>query len=92
MDLLEIDRLCDRDISSGDWSDICLGDVWEGDMNITIRIKSESPSHTVLSIWINHGLSGTLILRNDEVEDMIRLLKPEKIWDTDGIEIANIPS
>ena len=60
-------------------------------MKITMRIEFENPVHSKISVWVNGGLSGDLILRNEEVEDMIRLLKPEHIWDTDGIEIANIP-
>ena len=60
-------------------------------MKVTIKIESENPAHSQILVWVNGGLSGKLVLRREEVEDMIRLLKPAQIWDTDGIEIANIP-
>lgn len=61
---------------------------------ITIRITNQNPVHIRLSIWVNGGLicnSGGVCLRNEELEDFIRRLDPDQVWDTDGIEITNVP-
>ena len=50
MDLHEIDRLCDCDISSGDWRDICNCDVWEGDMNHLSQIFVDS-NNSIGNTW-----------------------------------------
>lgn len=33
-----------------------------------------SDGHTHLGIWINHAKSGTLVVRNEELQDLLRVL------------------
>ena len=40
----------------------------------SVKVVEENPSHTKLSIWINHGLAGTLTLRTKEVQNLLRIL------------------
>ena len=39
-----------------------------------IRVEDKTPGHTKLVIWVNHGLSGTLVLQTEEVRDFLRIL------------------
>lgn len=43
-------------------------------MFILHRKEKESPLHTTLRLWVNHGLAGTVILRNEEVDEFIKQL------------------
>jgi len=44
---------------------------------ITQLRTDEVGSHTHLTIWVNHGLSGILVVRNEELPDILHLLRTE---------------
>jgi len=52
-------------------------------MRITLTVTQRNPAHTTFSIHINGGLSGSLILRNEEYGDFIDRVNPDKIYDED---------
>jgi hypothetical protein len=49
------------------------------EMRITVRKEHNTGMHTTLRIWVNGALTGTIVLRNDEVDFVIGRLKPEKL-------------
>jgi len=48
---------------------------------ITITITKKTPVHITFQVFVNGGLSGSLILRNEEFDDFTERVKPEKIRD-----------
>ena len=50
-------------------------------MKISLTITKKSPVHIGLRVHINGGLSGNLVLRNEEYEDFIARVKPERVYD-----------
>ncbi len=63
-------------------------------MKITIRITDKSPSHSRLSLWVNHGLTctpGGICLRNEEVEPFIRRTNAESIELGEGLKLEDFP-
>lgn len=53
-------------------------------MKISITITKKSPVHIGLRVHINGGLSGTLVLRNEEYQDFIDRIKPNRVYDDKG--------
>lgn len=53
----------------------------KGDMKISITIKKKNPAHITFQVFINGGLSGELILRNEEWEQFMEILQPNEIRD-----------
>ena len=50
-------------------------------MRLTLTITRKTPIHIHLDVHINHGRSGSLILRNEEFEQFCEIMKPDKIYD-----------
>lgn len=48
-------------------------------MRITVKKENITPVHTTLRVWVNGALSGTLVLRNEEVDFIIGRLQPSEI-------------
>jgi len=50
-------------------------------MKISVTIIERNPIHTTFRVFVNGGLSGKLILRNEEYEEFITRIKPDRIRD-----------
>jgi len=50
-------------------------------MKITLTITDKNPVHIRFNVHINGGLAGNLTLRNEEYEDFISRVKPDKVYD-----------
>ncbi len=50
-------------------------------MKITVTITVKTPMHVTFSMFVNGGYSGSLILRNEEWEQFMSILQPDKIRD-----------
>ncbi len=50
-------------------------------MKITVTIMKKSPIHIHFNVFVNGALSGSLVLRNEEWEQFMAILQPEKIRD-----------
>lgn len=50
-------------------------------MIITITVTKKNPIHITFQVFVNHGLSGSLILRNEEWGQFMAILQPDKIRD-----------
>lgn len=48
-------------------------------MKIILTLTKKTPVHTTFQVFVNGGLSGSLILRNEEWEQFCELIKPERI-------------
>lgn len=55
-------------------------------MKITVRKENQNPVHTTLRVWVNGALSGTLVLRNEELDFVLGRLQPESIEEPDYSE------
>lgn len=59
-------------------------------MKITITIHQKSPVHTGLRLHVNGALSGNLVLRNEEYDDFVMRIKPERIYNNVRNPIDNL--
>lgn len=50
-------------------------------MKITITVYRKTPIHIEFRVFVNGALSGSLVLRNEEFEQFMAILQPNKIRD-----------
>lgn len=50
-------------------------------MKISITITKKTPVHITFQVFVNGALSGSLVLRNEEWEQFMAILQPDRIRD-----------
>lgn len=58
-------------------------------MKITLTITKKTPVHITFQVFVNGGLSGSLILRNEEFNQFCEIMQPDRIRDDEFRGIDN---